>query len=76
MLAGLQSSKINLVFLPTYAPWLNPIEKVWRKLKQEILHLHRYSSRRPDLQKRVQEWLDQYDQPSPELLHYVGLSPD
>lgn len=75
VLAGLQGSKIQLVFLPTYSPWLNPIEKVWRKLKQEILHLHRQSSQWKDLQLRVQDWLDGYDQPSPDLLHYVGLSP-
>jgi transposase len=75
VLTALQSSKITLVFLPTYAPWLNPIEKVWRKLKQEVLHLHRYSSRWKDLQERVEQWLIQYDQPSPDLLHYVGLSP-
>jgi hypothetical protein len=75
VLAALQTSKITLLFLPTYAPWLNPIEKVWRKLKQEILHLHRYTSRWKELQERVEQWLIQYDQPSPDLLHYVGLSP-
>ena len=55
--------------------FLNPIEKVWRKLKQEILHLHRYSSRWKDWQERVDAWLIQYDRPAPDLLHYVGLSP-
>lgn len=34
VLAGLRGSKITLVPLPTYAPWTNPIEKVWRKLAQ------------------------------------------
>lgn len=76
VLARLQQSKITPIFLPTYAPWLNPIEKVWRKLKQEILHLHRYKSRWQELQERVQHWLDQYHHPSAELLRYVGLSPD
>jgi len=33
---------ITLVYLPTYAPWLNPIEKLWRKAYQEVLHLHRF----------------------------------
>ena len=75
VLAALQNRKITLLFLPTYAPWLKPIEKVWRKLKQEILHLHRYSSRWKDLQERVEVWLIQYDRPAPDLLHYVGLSP-
>ena len=73
--ALLQKSKITLLFLPTYAPWLNPIEKVWRKLKQEILHLHRYRSRWKDLQERIDAWLIQYDRPAPDLLSYVGLSP-
>jgi hypothetical protein len=40
LLAGLHGSKITLVALPTYAPWLNPVEKVWRKWYQEVLHLH------------------------------------
>jgi transposase len=75
VLTASQHSKITKVFLPTYAPWLNPIEKVWRKLKQELLHLHRYSSHWKDLQERVGDWLLHYDQPSPDLLHYVGLSP-
>jgi transposase len=76
VVAGLKESKITLLFLPTYAPWLNPIEKVWRKLKQELLHLHRYHAQWKDLQQRVEDWLIQYDRPAPDLLHYVGLSPD
>src|SRR5262249_23127673 len=31
---------IQLVPLPTYASWTNPIEKLWRKVRQERLHLH------------------------------------
>lgn len=37
---GLAVSKIELVLLPTYAPLTNSVEKVWRKLYQEVLHLH------------------------------------
>ena len=32
---------LQLVPLPTYASWCNPIEKLWRRLKAEVLHLHR-----------------------------------
>ena len=28
--------RIQPVWLPTYAPWLNPIEKLWRWLRQDI----------------------------------------
>jgi putative transposase len=29
---------IGLLWLPTYAPWTNPIEKMWRRLKQQHLN--------------------------------------
>lgn len=32
LLTGLRGSKLTLVALPTSAPWLNPVEQVWRKL--------------------------------------------
>ena len=67
--------EIHLLWLPTYAPWTNPIEKVWRKLRQELLHHHRYAERWPDLRQRVRAWLDQYARPAPALLHYVGELP-
>lgn len=64
---------IQLVVLPTYASWLNPIEKLWRKLKQEQLHLHRCADDLPTLRQRVSTFLQRYEQGSDELLHYVGL---
>lgn len=33
-------SRIELIPLPTYAPWTNPVEKVWLRLKREVLHRH------------------------------------
>src|SRR5260370_10267067 len=65
---------IQLVLLPTYAPWLNPIEKVWRKLKQEFLYLHRHAADSPEeLQQRVLDFLHQWSTRSTDLLRYVGL---
>lgn len=66
---------ITLLYLPTYAPWLNPIEKLWRKAYQEVLHLHRYSDRWSELKQRMHAFLSAYCEPSSELLHYVGLLP-
>lgn len=67
---------ITLVYLPTYAPWLNPIEKLWRKAYQEVLHLHRYSDRWSELQQRMHAFLSAFSHGSQELLRYVGLLPD
>jgi hypothetical protein len=64
---------IRLVPLPTYAPWNNPLEKLWRLLKQTVLHLHRFSDDWDGLKHRVHQELDQYLRPSPDLLRYVGL---
>jgi transposase len=64
---------IELVQLPTYASWTNPTEKLWRWLKQEVLHLHRYADRWHELWEKVSKFLDQFVEGSSELLRYVGL---
>lgn len=68
-------SRIQPLFLPTYAPWTNPSEKVWLRLKQELLHLHPFEDDWLGLQNAVQAWLDRWLSGSSDLLHYVGLSP-
>ncbi len=65
--------QIEIVWLPTYAPWLNPIEKAWRWLRQDVLHLHRLAHAWPALRQRVNAFLDQFADGSQALLHYVGL---
>lgn len=71
-----RGTKVRLIYLPTYAPWLNPVEKLWRKLYQEILHQHESVNGWTRLQQEVQTWLDQWTTPAPDLLRYVGLHPD
>lgn len=67
---------IQLLCLPTYASWCNPIEKLWRWLQQQELHLHRLSNDWPTLKQRVASLLDSLAQGSPELLRYTGLLHD
>jgi putative transposase len=67
---------IRLLYLPTYAPWTNPIEQLWRWLKQTLLHHHRLADRPAELHDQVNTWLDQFQGPSPHLLRYAGLLPD
>jgi hypothetical protein len=64
---------ITLVPLPTYSSWRNPIEKLWRWLKQEVIHMHPWAGDWSLLKQTVQAFLDQFSQPSPALLRYVGL---
>jgi hypothetical protein len=64
---------IQLVFLPSYASWLNPIEKLWRWLRQDVLHLHRLSDDWPALKQTVLAFITQFEHASSDLLRYVGL---
>lgn len=68
--------QIEPLWLPTYAPWLNPIEKLWRWLRQDILKLHRLASDPKGLRQRVNGFLDQFVEGSYALLRYVGLLGD
>jgi transposase len=77
VLTAATENNLQLLFLPTYASWLNPIEKLWRWLKQEVLHLHRYAAveKLSTLRAQVTGFLDQFANGSRLLLHYVGIMP-
>ncbi len=75
VLARAAALDIDLLWLPTYAPWLNPIEKLWRWLAEDLLRHHRLADHFDDLQARVATWLDRLTRPAPDLLRYVGLAP-
>jgi DDE superfamily endonuclease len=66
--------RIQPVWLPTYAPWLNPIEKLWRWVRQDVLKLHRWVENWPQVKQHVQDFMAQFAHGSQELLHCVGLS--
>jgi transposase len=65
---------IHLLWLPTYAPWTNPIEKLWRWLKQEHLHNHQLAEQFSVLKDRVRAFLDNFLLGSVDLLRYCGLA--
>lgn len=64
---------LRLLFLPTYASWLNPVEKLFRQLRQDILHNHELGQQFMRLRGHVEQWLDQFAGGSTYLLWLVGL---
>lgn len=32
------AGRLVLLYLPTYSPWLNPIEHLWRQFRREVTH--------------------------------------
>ena len=67
---------IKILQLPTYASWANPIEKLWRWVRQSVLHLHRLSDDWSELRQRIRDFILSFRKGSNELLRYVGLLPD
>jgi hypothetical protein len=67
---------IQLVPLPTYASWCNPIEKLWRWLRQDLGHLHPWADDLDQLRAAGDQFLAQFEAGSPALLRYVGLEVD
>lgn len=67
---------IHLVPLPTYASWLNPIEKLWRWLRQKVVHLHPWADEVPTLYAEADRFLARFTRGATaclDLLRYVGL---
>ncbi len=75
VLAAAQAQQIEVLYTPTYAPWTNPVEKLWKKLRHDVLHLHRWSHAWSELRRQVEVYLAALQHPNPDLLRYVGLTP-
>jgi hypothetical protein len=67
------AKKIVLLSLPTYAPWKNPMEKVWLKFKKDILLHHGFGTNCQSLKQAAEKWLKNFEVESHELLHFAGL---
>ena len=72
--AAADKADITMVPLPTYSSWRNPIEQLWRWLKQDVLHMHPWHDNWNALKQAMRDFLKRFRQPNQELLHYVGLS--
>jgi len=70
------ASKLRLMRLPTYAPWLNPVEKLWRRLYHDVLHLHRWVHEWEQAQAAATAWLDIWTSQPDLLLTLLGIHQD
>jgi transposase InsO family protein len=68
-----QDDRVEILPLPTYAPWLNPIEKLWRLLKQHVCHAHPWCDDFTCFRRQVMQELESFRCGSAEVLRYVGL---
>lgn len=67
--------RLQVLWLPTYAPRLNPIEKLWRWARQTLCHAHPCCDDFNEFKRQLTLCLSEAaDQPA-YMKHYCGLSP-
>jgi transposase len=67
-----QTARLQVVQLPTYSPDYNPIEKLWKKIKQQETHLH-YFPTFETLTEKVEQALLKFANAPEEILALCGL---
>lgn len=65
------AGRLVLLYLPTYSPWLNPIEMLWRQFRREVTHGELFASVKALLQA-AQEFFDRYNLYPQRLLSIIG----
>lgn len=38
------AGRLVLLYLPTYSPWLNPIERLWRQFRRDVTHCELFAN--------------------------------
>ena len=69
-------SRIRFLPLPTYAPWTNPVEKLWLLFHEDFLDQHPFGQCWEALKQAITDWFAGRREGSAELLHTIGLLPD
>lgn len=65
------AGRIVLLYLPTYSPWLNPIEMLWRYFRLQVTHCELFATKQA-LLVAAQQFFDCYNQYPHELLSVIG----
>ena len=65
------AGRLVLLYLPTYSPWLNPIEMLWRHYRREVTHCELFETVTALLQA-TQNFFDRYNQIPEKVLSIIG----
>lgn len=68
------AGQLILMYLPTYSPWLNPIEMLWRHFRREVTHCELFSSVK-DLVGATLDFFTRYNQTPDKTLSVIGAIP-
>jgi transposase len=65
------AGRLVLLYLPTYSPWLNPIEMLWRHFRREVTHCELFETKQA-LLSAAQAFFDRSNQGPEKILSVIG----
>lgn len=68
------AGRLILMYLPTYSPWLNPIEMLWRHYRREVTHCELFESVKA-LVEATLDFFKRYNETPDEVLSVIGALP-
>lgn len=68
------AGRLVLLYLPTYSPWLNPIEMLWRHFRREVTHCELFECIRKLVEASL-EFFRRYNDRPEQLLSIIGAKP-
>ncbi len=68
------AGRLVLLYLPTYSPWLNPIEMLWRHFRREVTHGELFESIQA-LIAATQDFFERYNQKPEQVRSVIGALP-
>jgi len=65
------AGRLVLLYLPTYSPWLNPIEMLWRHFRREVTHCELFETKQA-LLAAAHACFDRFNQCPQKILAVIG----
>jgi transposase len=65
------AGRLVLLYLPTYSPWLNPIEMLWRHFRREVTHCELYETVKA-LLDAASDFFSRYNETPERVLSIIG----
>src|SRR5947207_3361236 len=65
------AGRLVLLYLPTYSPWLNPIEMLWRHFRREVTNCEFFETK-PILLAAAQACFERFNQCPQKILFVIG----
>jgi transposase len=69
------AGRLVLLYLPTYSPWLNPIEMLWRHFRREVTHCELFESMSA-LLEAAYDFFRRFNQTPQRTLSIIGAFPE